>query len=302
MTFVSAKVFLFAIFFIFEYRTIYMVKNYSGHFKSNLRSYSAFAAAFFASANAANSQVIYTDISPDQTFNSDGASYDLDLNNDGTFDFQFRQIIFPGSTSSSATSYNKVEVEALNSNMIAGSTSGAYIYPLAMNVGDSVKPSLQWNVGMNQSMGSYWGGSASYGNWPGASNKYIGLKINVAGVIYYGWARLDVNALATQFTIKDYAYMNAPDQPIQIGASVGIAKHQPLNVKIYNDNRNLFVNCPEVNPGSFIQIFDVSGKEIKTLEINDPENIVHLESEAPGAYFIRFTGGQIRYTQKIIIQ
>ena len=77
-----------------------MKKTYA----AKLKSYSAYAAAFFASANAADAQVVYTDISPDQTFNTDGASYDLDLNNDGTFDFQFRQIITPGATTSSSSS------------------------------------------------------------------------------------------------------------------------------------------------------------------------------------------------------
>ncbi|HEX8517320.1 MAG TPA: T9SS type A sorting domain-containing protein [Bacteroidia bacterium] len=277
-----------------------MKKTYA----AKLKSYSAYAAAFFASANAADAQVVYTDISPDQTFNTDGASYDLDLNNDGTFDFQFRQIITPGATTSSSSSpgYNKVEVEALNSNMIAGSTSGAYIYPLAMAAGDSVKPSLQWNVGAYQSMGSLWSGTATYGNWPGSTDKYIGLKINVSGATYYGWARLDVNALATQFTIKDYAYMNAPDQPIMTGStSVGIRHDGFGNVKIYNDNRTVYITNPDAAPGSLIQVYDISGKEIITLQVSEKESILQMENEKAGAYFVRYSNDKFKYTKKIII-
>jgi hypothetical protein len=279
-----------------------MGKNYSLLFKNNLRSYSAFAAAFIASANTAIGQIVYTDISPDSTCNADGENYNLDLNNDGTFDFQFRQI-FNAAGSSSTPAYNKVGVEAFGSNMIAGSATGAYIYPLALNAGDSIKPSLTWNMGTNQSMGSYWGGpSYTYGNWPGVTNKFIGLKISVGGSTYYGWARLDVATQGTAFTIKDYAYMNAPDQPILAGMMVtGISSEKQQSISIYNDNRNIYINYPGMKSGDLVYIYDASGKEIRTSQMTEQNSIILLDTETPGIYFVRLTNNQHNYTQKIII-
>lgn len=293
---------IFFIYLIAIHKTL-MKKTYKKNFQDKLKSYSALAGTIIAAANTADAQIVYTDIIPDSTVTTDGGSYDLDLNNDGTFDFTFNLTINPGGSSSSAPPpYNKVGVAALNSNLVAGSATGAYIYPLAMNAGDTVKPSLTWNMGTSQSMGSYWGGTAPYGNWLGKTNKFIGLKLDVSGSIYYGWARLDVTPTATAFTIKDYAYMNAVNQPIVAGASasVGIVENNLAGLQIYNDNRRVFIRLQNAVEGT-ISINNTLGQEVYNSKTEGTEQEIGLADVKAGIYFVSIRSQNIRFTKKIII-
>jgi hypothetical protein len=274
------------------------MKNQKDNFRNKLKSYSALAGTMIA-AGTADSQIIYTDISPDVMVNTDGGSYELDLNNDGTFDFTFNQIIFPGGSSSSA--YNKVGVTPLNSNMVAASTAGNYVYPLAMNAGDSIKSSLSWNVGTSQSMGSYWGANYTYGNWPGVNNKYIGLKLDVAGTIYYGWARLDVVPLSTSFTIKDYAFMSIADQPIAAGSlTVGIKENQLAGISIFNENRKINILTKGITTGT-IRVMNNLGQEIISAAQTGNHTIIDLSDANSGIYFVSIVSENKKFTKKIII-
>src|SRR6476646_2644767 len=138
------------------------MRNTSDNFQKKLKSYSALAGTMIA-VQQLNAQVVYTDIVPDSTVATDGGMYNLDLNNDGTFVFTFNQTI----TTSSYYPANKVGVNALNANMVAGLATGAYIYPSAMNTGDTVSSALTWNIGSSMSMGSYFGSPYSFGNFLG---------------------------------------------------------------------------------------------------------------------------------------
>jgi hypothetical protein len=278
-----------------------MEKLYAKHFQNKLKSYSAVAGTIIAAANTADAQVVYTDIIPDSTVITDAGYYDLDLNNDGTFDFNFKLTLYPGGTTSYAVSYNKVGVTPLGSNAINGSATGAYIYPLAMNVGETVQSSLQFNVGGSQSMASFWAGVAGYGNWQGVTDKYIGLKLDVAGTIYYGWARLDIEQFATQFTIKDYAYMNAADQPIVIGSgTTGIQQTTLAGVTIYNDNRTVFIQTENEVNGT-IRVVNAIGEEVFSKPSDGTASQISLSNVTSGIYFVSITAQNIRYTKKILI-
>jgi len=280
-----------------------MKKTYAKNFQDKLKSYSAVAGTVIAAANTADAQIVYTDIIPDSTVTTDSAYYDLDLNNDGTFDFRFNLTLYPGGTSSSALpSFNKVGVTPLNSNLIAGSATGAYIYPLAMNAGDTVQASLTFNMGSSQSMGSYWGGTAPYGNWLGVNDKYIGLQLDVSGSIYYGWARLDVSATGNAFTIKDYAYMNAVNQPIVAGAttSVGITENNLSGATIYNDNRRVFIKLKSAVDGT-ISVNNTLGQEVYAAKTEGTESEISLGDVNPGVYLVSIRSNNIKLTKKIII-
>jgi hypothetical protein len=276
-----------------------MAKKDPSNYHNKLKSYSFLAGTLITTVNAAKAQTVYTDIIPDSTVNTDGGTFNLDLNNDGTFDFTFFETHNPGGSSTS--SYTKTGISPLGSNAIAGSVSGAYIYPFAMNSGDTVKASLTWNIGSNQSMGSYWGGVAPYGNWLGLNDKYVGLKLDVAGNIYYGWARLDVDATGSAFTIKDYAYMNSIDQEIVIGAtSVGINNQQLEETTIYNDNREIYIRSESKSDG-LITITNMAGQQVHVENKTGTETIINLEAVKAGIYFVTLSSGDLRYTKRILI-
>ena len=277
-----------------------MKNNCASNFRKKLNSYSAVAGTVFAAVNTVNAQVVYTDINPDVTAGTDGASYNLDLNNDGTFDFEFNLVVQPAGSSS--TAYNKVAITPLGANMVAGSSSSPYIYPFAMNTGDTVKSSLTWQVGSSFSMGVNIAGSYTYGNWPGLNNRYLGLKINVSGAIYYGWARLDVANAADAFTIKDYAYMSTADQPIVIGLATGINEQPvPNNISIYSSKQTIHISSASATE-AVITIMTVGGQKIQETQMHNGSTDITLDNVSTGAYLVSVKQDGYMYTKKIIIQ
>lgn len=201
--------------------------------RKRLKSYSLSAGAIVSTAAGVDAQIIYTDIIPDDTVTGGGSSYALDLNNDGTVDFNF-QIVNSGYTYvSTYGTYGQqisgIGVVASNSNngVLIDSSS----YPYALSNGAAIN-----NLGNFSSSGALFVNNASffiygtttyaysysYGNWSGATDKYLGLKIQVGSNSYYGWARLTVLS-DTQFIIKDYAYESIAGNAINAGDTFSIA-------------------------------------------------------------------------------
>jgi len=201
-----------------------------------LKGYSALAGAFLLTGLSAEAAVVYTDVDPDETYNTDGDLYELDVNNDGTPDFSLYVVDFtyPGifSTTASGATYGglfrDVFMIPASGNSVAGSYGGTFAYPYALNSGDLIGPALSFQDVTFQSMVYYLAvldfpepGSTlpflSSGNWIGVNDKYLGLKFQIDGDTHYGWARLDCGADHHSFTIKDYAYETIADEPIEAG-------------------------------------------------------------------------------------
>lgn len=58
--------------------------------------------------------------------------------------------------------------------------------------------------------------STTYTKWAGKT-AYIGLKFTIAGKPRYGWMRISVSADGSNYTIKDYAWNQAPNGSIKAG-------------------------------------------------------------------------------------
>ena len=264
-----------------------------------LRSYSALASSFALAATQADAQIIYTDINPDSTVALGGSFYNLDLDNDGTFDFAINVTI---GTSASYTS-QQIGISPAGTNGVAGSSVGAYIYPFAMNAGDTIKTSLQFNLGPNQSMASYFGASYSYGNWLGVTDKYLGLKFYIGTAAHYGWARLDVNATANQFIIKDYAYNTVADAYILAGqTAVGINENMTNNtVSIHSSEKNILIRfLNELPVNAEVKITNMLGQQIYASLLSEKETRINL-NEKTGIYIVTLIQKDAVYTKKIRI-
>lgn len=269
--------------------------------KNRLKAYSALAGSIVLMGSQADAQIIYTDINPDSTTIIPGNFYNLDLDNDGTFDFSFNLNF--GSTSSYTS--QQVGVTPAGSNAIAGDTVGAYIYPFAFNSGDTVKSTLQFNVGSNQSMGSYFGAGYSYGNWLGVTDKYIGLQFYIGTQIHYGWARLDVDSTASQFTIKDYAYNGTPNAFIFAGETgVGITENALSSVtSIFSSNKNVIIRfLNELPINTEVKIINALGQTIYNASVNEKEISIDLSKEKIGIYFVSISKEKIVFTKKVYIR
>ena len=91
-----------------------------------IKSYSALAGSIIAVSASADAQVVYTDVSPDSVINTSGGFYNIDLNADGTTDFQ----VLTMSVSTSGYVYDYVACLPNQSMNAIDTISGGYAEPL----------------------------------------------------------------------------------------------------------------------------------------------------------------------------
>lgn len=268
---------------------------------NKLKSYSALAGSMALIGTQADAQIIYTDINPDSTTALAGSYFNLDLDNGGVFDFAFN---LNAGTSTSYTS-QQVAVTPAGSNGIAGDTVGAYVYPFAFNSGDTIKSTLQFNFGSSQSMASYFGTGYSYGNFLGQTDKFIGLQFYIGAQLHYGWARFDVDATASQFTIKDYAYNSVPNAFILAGEMpVGIAETALTNnASIYSSDKNIIIQfSTDELVQADVKITNALGQEVYVGSLDSKEIAIDLSKEKTGIYFVTISQESIVYTKKVYLR
>ena len=181
-----------------------------------LASYSGLVTAALLSSEAAQSQILYTDVDPDLTTNNPGMAQ-LDLNNDGINDFQFNLIHLPSSSM-------QIRVVGLSSNSITrdlinhpGSWQG-YAYADTLPAGTFI--SINDVFFPQEIMASHYSFN-DYGNWSDAFNQLMGLKVVKDGETFYGWARLSVPALCNNMTIHEYAIDTIAGEAVKAGDKCG---------------------------------------------------------------------------------
>jgi hypothetical protein len=183
------------------------------NYKEKIKIYSALAGGLvLVNTNEAEAQVVYTNVNPDAVVNATTSTYNLDLNNDGTVDFQLRR---------TAGYYTYFRVTSTNySNKAKNATTGATWMVGKLNLNDTISSTNVFN-----STSLEWGKNSisGYGPWfGGATDKYIGVKFQISSVTYYGWIRVDVAADLSNMTIKDFAYESSPGALIKAGAMASV--------------------------------------------------------------------------------
>jgi len=261
-----------------------------------LKSYSALAASVVAITGTVNAQVIYTDI-VDYTSISNSDTYSLDLDNDGTKDFD----IYTTTTASSGNTYSTVGINPLGSNRVMSSNS----FAAALNVNSNIASSNAWTSGANRYM-AYREINSSFtdGPWIGVSDKYLGLEFVSGGNTYYGWARLDVNKLANAFTIKDYAYNKTAGKSILAGDKGNTTYTQENTIEgfsAFSYERKLTIKLDNFS-GTIISVKNVLGQEVKSVVADDKITRVDLGETPTGIYFVTVTKEGKTATAKVYIQ
>ncbi len=165
-----------------------------------------------------NACIRYKDIAPDSVLRMNdtsnfGNGAEIDVNGDGQADFSFMWLQFPGF---GWTMY--VNAVDSTSAVVQGSGVSGFGDTLAKPI---VKDSLisaasGWSVfGM---MGKPVADSASLG-FAGLGDRYIGIRLKVAGGYKYGWILInaDTTAATKGITVKAFAIDDAIDVPIKAG-------------------------------------------------------------------------------------
>jgi hypothetical protein len=233
---------------------------------------------FFIFNSRAYSQIIYTDI-VDAT---PSVTYPLDLNNDTINDFMIQMGGSAGNIG--------VMCKPLNNNAYSGElVSGVYL-PWALSPGYSICDTLvTWYDSSKIGTMAFW---TTTGNWIGQNDKYLALKLIVGTNTYYGWARLDVVATSSSFTVKDYAYNSIPNACLQSGQTtlgININRSQKsfsvfpnpcISTTTIHTNDNLI--------GTALKICNVYGQTVKQVNNILEQSIVLSRENLPsGLYFIQ---------------
>lgn len=281
-----------------------------------LKHYSALAASVVALD--ASSQVVYTDIK-DTTLVNNGDYFDIDLNNDGVREGRI-ELIQSTSTystlSGSQTIVTKAaEVDSLvnaSVNAIASTlsissyTTSVYV-AAALNLNSNINNNLNnWSTGTSTSTytsttstafnGVLLGGKASLGTqstisvgqFPGAGDKFLGVKFTIGTSTHYGWLRLDMSIDSDSITIKDFAYESTANTSIlagDTGSTVGLNKNRLENkLDYYASNGKININS-ELSSNSILSIYDLSGKLIQS-EVIGIQKEFSIQGDLQGIYIV----------------
>ena len=238
-------------------------------------------------------QIIYTDIT-DATPN---ASYSLDLNNDTVIDF----VIHYGGSSGTIG----VLCHPQNNNAYAGNfVSGNYL-PWALGTSNTICPSLVTWYDSNNPGTLGWGTSLGY--WVGETDKYLALKLIVGTNTYYGWARLDLQATSSSFTVKDYAYQSTANACILTGqTSLGSSENYPQSlVSIFPNpmvDRATLQSSGQLNNAT-LTLYNNYGQTVKKINnISEHTFSIYRDHLKSGLYLIKLTEeNKIIATKKLLI-
>jgi hypothetical protein len=184
---------------------------------------SAAGIGMLALSQPAQAQIVYT---PAHHVINANQNYLLDLNHDGTPDFEFKN--FYNTFSGNVAGYLQI-VPGRNANEVWAAARGATrcFEPLCaagLRKGDSIGPTgaFKPDFPLGERMVASDIVSTNSGSWLNVT-RYLGLKFIIAGQTHYGWARLTVTAQhwTVTATLTGYAYESTPGKTIIAGATTG---------------------------------------------------------------------------------
>jgi hypothetical protein len=153
-------------------------------------------------------------------------TYSFDLNNDGTADFELKNVY--NTFSGNVAGYLQVLPLASANEVLTGTHArgcgGGGQCAAALPKGAEIGPkgAFQPDFPRGELMGASDIVSTNSGSWINVT-RYLGLKFVIAGQTHYGWARVTVKDQhwTVTATLTGYAYETTPDTPITAGATTG---------------------------------------------------------------------------------
>lgn len=254
------------------------------------------AALLFAacvSSTSAAAQIFYQDIVPDKTM----ATWDaMDVNIDSLVSSS-RRYGGPGNLSIWEEFGSRIVVNAFSDCDVM--MSGGY--PAALNLQDAIGPTGTWT---QPDYAILYDGTQ--GNWSGATDRYLGVRIRSGGAWLYGWIRMDVNAAGSSVTIKDYACNRTAGAAIRAGqtstavdaipaaSSLSLFPHPVGSAALLRFDRPL----TDVT----VTLYDLGGRVVQAAAFRGG-SIVRIErgSLPAGAYLLLVTEGDIAITSRMIV-
>lgn len=287
-----------------------MKKIYQKENSRRLTAYSAMAVAVIAGSKTAQAEIVYVDV--EDTNIEVGGTFDIDLDGDGTMDFHFRASSTVSSTSSGVWSFGSIFGNATSysvgnaSNQVIGYVGAYYNYGSALASGVDIGPDASWlnypSYGNSAVLASNFYG-VTYGAFPGAGEKFLGIKFKNADGLHYGWMRITADIDPVIITIMDYAYENNTDVAIASGQTLSINIQQlpegAVNIYSYNSLVNL-INTTGVE-NAIVTIYSVNGDEVFSAPFTENSMQVDLSAYATGNYVVNVKAEAGQLTKQVFI-
>jgi len=267
--------------------------------------YAAAAGTLFAAAGVADAQVIYTNVDPDFNHPGGATTVGLDLNNDGTFDYLIASIDTTITNSNGTFDVKTTLVAPYGTagNEIAGSAPSGYNYALALDNSTMVDANLNWIAATNTMAYNVNSSNPYNENWNGVTDKFLGLRFDINGSTHFGWARMDVDADADVWTMKDYAYDGTPNTPISTDMALGVATDVVAeNILVFNSNNVLYVNINGELSNGTVKIMNLAGQVVVDESLNGTRNNFNLANLHSGIYLVTTTFNEGVATKRIFVK
>jgi hypothetical protein len=226
-------------------------------------------------ASSASAQAI-VDISPDQTY-TDYQGYSIPL----------------GSGRGSRIDIDKTPNEitiSTNSDNVEVMFDGAY--PAALHLGTHIGPQGNWRKPEHDVLNR----NGAEGYWIGVEDRYLPVRYQTAAGWHYAWIRLDIDAEATFFTLKEYAISAKANEAIAAGREVTAGVEENVPAKSWTlEGRELSTSVDWE-----VQVVSLSGVVLVSESLDAGETLM-LDVEA-GLYLVSIGTKQSSEVLKVAIQ
>lgn len=189
--------------------------------QKRLQQYALITGAGLAAAAPAKAGIIYTDVDPDVDVSL--SNFSIDMNGDGITDFTLRHYGYSYmGTFGFSSAFRTARLDAGLGNQVMmpplyGYGAAALNYGTPIGPSGAFSPFSGFMASYFMFYSSYGGFSSSYGPWSGVGERYAGVSFQIGPNIHYGWIRMEVGPGINQVTIKDFAYDDVPNTPINAG-------------------------------------------------------------------------------------
>lgn len=218
-------------------------------------------------------------------------SYNIDLDGDGTDDFNISSGNFLG---------GYLNITPLSTNAVISITNNN---PTVLFDGDLIDSTSTWDT--DDSQGLYYNFLSFFvtGNWENVSNKYLGLQFSIGGNTHFAWMQLIV-VDNTTWTIIDYAYEINPDIGISAGSLtvLNVEDEFSSEVKAFTYNQELkILNLPE---RANYKLYSSLGQLVETGIAQRNNYTINTSKFASGMYILKVEGNNSgkTLTKKMILQ
>lgn len=240
----------------------------------------------FGISSLSYSQINYTDVSPDLTFTAD-QQYFLDVNNDLTNDYIIEQV----DSILSGNPLEGVQLRAVGTVNEAIYETASLTFLASVTFNDLIDANDLWTVPTPSlpAGGVITIGSTDYpsGDWADGLDHYAALRFEASSNTYYGWVRFSVTTDGLSFTIKDYAYHSTKGGVLLAGAIVdGVEDIEFSEFSLQQTGTTILIQN-QINFENTIEVFDLTGKLLKSETMNSNLLMLDLSHFNNGIYIIK---------------